>query len=222
MENLETQERVISLGKKLIASLELPERDEITEWMINYISEQITIAESNDRCISQSAKQRCLETILKLWEYRAQLPNGARPFDNFDGVFSALNSLDPGNVSLRYYSPPQGTEPSFSGYAKDWVDIGKSLDRVAKILISFSFSQAAISTLDKESLEWLKLINGTVDSPEANAIWKILDENPTATEIKEDSKEVFEQRIKQLQFFEDLSCQLRGEMELKVTEFTDN
>lgn len=187
--------------------------------MINYISEQIVIAESNDSSITQQARQRCLETILKLWEYRAQLPNGTRPFENFEGVFSALSSLDPENSSPRYYSSPKVSKPAFSGYAKDWVDIGKSLDRVAKILISYSFAQAAMNTLDKESLEWLKLISEAVDSPEAKAIWKMLDEHPTATEMKEDAKETFEMRIKQLKFFEELSCQVRKEMELKVKEY---
>ncbi len=186
--------------------------------MINYISEQITIAESCDTGISQSAKQCCLETILQLWKYRSQLPNGTRPFENFEGVFCALNSLDPESISPRYYSQPQGNEPIFSGDAKDWVDIGKSLDEVAKILISFSFSQATLSTLDKESLKWLKLINGTVDSPEANVIWTILDKNLTVEEEEGNSKEIFEKSIKQLQFFEDLSCHLRKEMELKIKE----
>lgn len=216
MENLETQERVISLGKKLIASLELPERDEITEWMVNYVAEQIVISESSDGFETETAKQCSFESILKLWEYRAHLPNGARPFEKFEGVFSALNSLDPENVCPRYYSPPQESKPDFFGDAKDWVDIVKKIDEVAKILISFSFAQATASTLDKESLEWLKLINGTVKSHEADAIWKLLDRKPTVTEIKKDSSEIFERRIEQLKSFEELSRQVRGEIEKKL------
>ena len=90
-ENLETQERVINLGKKLLVNLKKNEADEITSWMINYLAEQIGLAESG----SKEAKNSCIEVILELWERRAILPNGTRPFESFEPIFKALESLSP-------------------------------------------------------------------------------------------------------------------------------
>lgn len=107
MDDLETQERVISLGKKLLTNLKKDEADEITSWMINYLAEQMALAESG----SEEAKNICIEVILKLWERRATLHNGTRPFEDFEPVFKALESLSPESHVPRYYHQTDSDKP---------------------------------------------------------------------------------------------------------------
>ena len=195
-------------------SLKLSERDEITEWMVNYIAEQIIESENSDQDIQLASKQQCFDTILKLWEYRAYFPNGTRPFEQFEEIFRSLESLDPENPYPRHYQLPEQNQPVLSDDALSWIELGKNLDNTARILVSFSFDQAIRSTLDKASLEWLKLIKNTVKSEETRIVFKILgsDENEEDTDLKKEKIEIFENRIKQLKAFEDISSNLRQEL----------
>ncbi|SUD91831.1 Uncharacterised protein [Psychrobacter phenylpyruvicus] len=48
MEDLETQEKVIDLGKKLLASFSKDDDDVIIAWMANYLAEQMLLG--NNPC----------------------------------------------------------------------------------------------------------------------------------------------------------------------------
>ncbi len=213
MENLETQERVISLGKKLLASLKKDEADEITSWMINYLAEKIDLAESG----SEEAKNSCIDVILKLWERRATLPNGTRPFENFEPIFKALYSLSPEAVNPRYFSnfsDEQGNETE--GELASLIELGKNLDVAARTLISFIFEKAVETATDKDTVAWLQSISKTVSSSEYEFIIRHTEvSSPSAAEQRVNK---LKSRITQLKTFEHISKSIRQgfKEELKV------
>ncbi|MDC9502030.1 hypothetical protein [Pseudoalteromonas sp. Angola-18] len=212
-ENLETQEKVINLGKKLLSTLKKDD-DEITSWMINYLAEQITLAESGNK----EAKKSCVEVILKIWERRATLPDGTRPFESFEPIFKAIESLNPESSVPRYYNQHQSDKSDELNESEKWVEIAKQLDDTAKTLITFMLEQAVLNSCSEETSEWLKTLNGTVNSNEYDFIRMYSDEkeiNKTDTRIKNLSS-----RISKLEAFENLSQQIRQSLleELKGLE----
>src|SRR6266568_861860 len=96
----EIHQRAIRLGKALVHELE-PDGsvDTLSRWMAHYIAEQLVILE--DSSSDMGAKQRCFDTILKVWQHRAELPDGCRPFENFEPIFQVLNRL--GDNEARFY-----------------------------------------------------------------------------------------------------------------------
>ena len=80
MELLETQQRVIDLGKVLVKELGFePSYDTLSKWLAHYIAELITNLESEEGDKKIQSQQHCFETILTLWQHRSSFANGNRP-----------------------------------------------------------------------------------------------------------------------------------------------
>lgn len=164
MESLETQQRVINLGKHLIDNFKDDEVDEITAWMCNYIAEKILLAEQTN---NEDTKQECFDTILKLWERHSSFPDGKRPFENIEPILQTLNSLNPGNQNNRYLPN------SFAQFSSDkddtdlnsWLKMTKVLDKNARILIFFCIDQAIKETIDENTKSWLNEISQLLEDP---------------------------------------------------------
>ncbi|EHH1179033.1 hypothetical protein WB533_003382 [Vibrio vulnificus] len=217
MDELEIREEVIGLGKKLLQSLKAGERDEITEWMINYLAEQMYESENSDEHTVREAKHRCFETILSLWQHRSHFPNGSRPFAQFEAVFKALASLDPEDSYPRYYSLPEKEEPTFSEDIQSWVNLGYGLDKTAKSLISFAFEQAVASAMDKDVTDWLSLLKGSTQVDEARVLIKLWGDGAVEkTEEKEKKAERYAKRIEQLKAFNLMSSALVSDLEEQI------
>lgn len=201
MEKLETQESVISLGKRLINSFKQNDPDEITAWMIHYIAEQIDVAENTN---SDEAKKNCFDTILKLWESQA-FPRGTRPFENFESVFKALESLSPENANARYFISQIMDEivgKDLKG-STAWLQMAKQTDESARVLVSFFLKQAVNEAVDKELKGWLQALN---DSVEVNAIEYVINfTNDEGVNETQQSIELLNNRLKKLKQFESQS-----------------
>lgn len=182
--------------------------------MINYLAEQIDLAESG----SKEARKSCVEVILKLWERRAMLPNGTRPFENFEPIFKALESLSPESSVPRYYHQTDSDKPDELGESEKWVEIAKRLDDTARTLITFMFEQAVVSSCSEKTKEWIKTLNGTIDSNEFEFLLKYSAEKEP-DEIETRIKNLTS-RISNLEAFEDLSKSIRQNLkeELKSIE----
>lgn len=198
MEHLETQERVISLGKKLVNSFKKNDPDEITIWMIHYIAEQIELAKNTN---SDEVKNKCFDTILKLWESQA-FPRGTKPFKNFESVFKALESLNPENANARYFISQVMDEM----VGKDlkvptaWLQIAKKTDESARVLISFFLKQAVNEAVDEELKEWLQVLS---DSIEVNSIEYVINFTNDADVKKSKQRiDLLNNRINTLKEFE--------------------
>jgi hypothetical protein len=211
MENLETQEKVINLGKKLVSSFQQRDPDQVTTWMINYLSEQMEQAE-NGAC--ELAKKNCFVTILQLWESHSTFPNGTRPFESFEPIFRALDSLSPENHTPRYYHQANSDEPDKLGESENWLEMTKRIDATAKTLITFMFEQAVLSSCSEETKEWINTLAGTIESSEVEFILRYSGEKePDEIGARIEN---LTSRINHLETFETLSKSIRHELKKEL------
>lgn len=159
MEQSIRYEAVTALGKRLISELKLSDDvDTLGRWMVHYVAELLQDAEQakgEDRLQKQAAVR---DAILALWAHRAELPSGARPFAAFEPILRVLENLAPDTPTLRVvhvsHLPKDASQESIE--TQDWLAMAQSLDRSAKLLITYCLTLAAKASLDPAS-EWVKL-----------------------------------------------------------------
>jgi hypothetical protein len=95
---------------------------------------------------------------LLLWQHRAALPNGKRPFEDLEPVIRAVESLDPDDEKPRYFRSawPGEHESKEKSEADTWLELASGLDYTAKSLIAYCLAQAAHAATDKAQ-EWVRL-----------------------------------------------------------------
>ena len=132
--------------------------DTLGRWMAHYIAELIAKTESATGNENGLADNKCFETILSLWEHRAELPNGKRPFEDLEPAIRIIESAGPDDDSPRYFrsTRPPNDEGEEKSEAETWLDMVSGLDYSAKILIGYCLAEAARVAVDK-SKEWVKL-----------------------------------------------------------------
>jgi len=217
MVKLETQEKVVHLGKKLISNFKQSEPDEITAWMINYLAEQIVLAEDGS---CEQAKKNCFETILQLWESHSIFPNGSRPFENLEPIFKALDSLSPESVTPRYFIKKTFMQSDELNDASKWLKTATKIDATARTLITFMLEQAIDNTVNEDTKEWIKTLSGTVDVGEVNfMVWYDNEKPQNKTQQRIDK---LTSRINNLKTFEDLSQSIRQELNEELSLLNHN
>jgi hypothetical protein len=229
MEDLETREKVINLGKKLAKHFEGFENgDAISQWMSHYLSEQIVKTESSKGKAKTLAEQNCFEAILKLWHHQSYYPRGNRPFENFEPVFRAIESLDPEKKFPHYYIGTDSETPSLSRETEAWVKLAKEMDISARILIQFSFEQAMRSSINQDSIDWINTMLGVVNSDETDAVIRfipelVIEDEEIAIQKERDKKiETLEYRLEQLESFIGFSEILKKELLSQIDSLKNN
>lgn len=238
MEHSEIKERVINLGKLLVQELGLePGVDTLSRWMAHYISEQMAVTENAEEDEKTMAEKECFETILKLWEHRALMPDGHRPFENFEPIFRALNALDPENRYPYFYNQPPHrsskqtkSEPNEDTETEKWINIAHAFDSAARVLINYALTQAAKNACDEKTTEWLKESRGIDDEGELSLISRmslIMDNGTVSNEDRMDRQKKLRidnlsSRIQKLESFMKsaslLLADFRGELAEAVKE----
>lgn len=196
--------------------------------MAYYIAEQITTARRSKGKAKVRAERECFETILKLWQHIAYVPAGKRPFEDFEPVFRALPRLDSDNPLPFFYSSRQrfASTPDTAGGDLDdvqkWLDVAGGIDHAARVWLEYVFQQAALSALDKGTIEWLEhgilLSNGR---DEASIIVRLIDDvsessvEETVGQAQQARQSKLEAEIKRLDAFAEFSQILRSAL---VTE----
>jgi len=126
--------------------------------MAHHIADLMGKAERETGDAKSAAERECFAAILTLWEHRAELPNGKRPFEELEPIMRTIEGLDPENETPRYYRtarPPKGEAEEIPEQEK-WLNLADGLDYSAKVLIGYCLAEAADAALDK-SKEWIKL-----------------------------------------------------------------
>ena len=162
-ESSELPNSLVALGRKLVEELGLDDStDTLGRWMAHHIAD--LIAKAGNATGKIAAEHECFAAILALWKHHSALPNGKRPFEQFEPVLRALESLDPEKEGSRYYrvARPPKEESAETGEQKKWLDLVERLDYSAKVLIGFCLTEAAGAALDK-SKEWIKLAEAIDD-----------------------------------------------------------
>jgi hypothetical protein len=95
---------VLALGQHLVTELKLDERgDTLSRWMAHHVAELIHQARSLPPGRERSeAQKQATETILKIWEHRANLPHRAYPLAPFKDLLKILTLLQPNNNPYRF------------------------------------------------------------------------------------------------------------------------
>ena len=97
MEQLNQQEEVLALGKKIIAELSSNNEDKLSlleKWMGHYIAELIHKIDREDNTIEKEKLQKeCFDAILKLWEKRNCIPPKTMPLSRVKQAINTLNEL---------------------------------------------------------------------------------------------------------------------------------
>ena len=104
------------------------------------------------------AEKNCFEAILQLWQHRADLPKGKRPFEEIEPIARTLKSLDPENLVPRYFRHERSNTDEMTGNSDlaRCLNIVEGLDYSTKILIGHFLAEAAGAASDKSD-EWAKL-----------------------------------------------------------------
>lgn len=227
--DLETQKRVINLGKALVNELGLdPGVDTLARWMAHYIAEQIELAQSTIGDDRDAVEQRCFDTILKLWEHRSSLPNGQRPFENFEPIFRALTRLDPEGATSYFYDKPSSHSPDSDILNTDtvevqkWLNIADVIDQAARTWLEYVFYQAALSATDDKTITWLENALDVHHNKDIAVILRLYDvDREDEVEQSNGQKQRIKQeklrsRIKQLDAFIHFSKELRATYEAEL------
>jgi len=174
-------ESEIVLGKRLVAELSLEDSsDTLSRWMAHYLAELIHEAEVATGADKVHKQTLLRDSILALWAHRHELPNGKRPFEEFEPILRALESLDPDGESFRYFSPLRApdNENVESDETRRWVASALALDQASKVLIDYCLARAADTALEKTK-EWVRLAKeeGVDDTFELQVVRFISDQS---------------------------------------------
>jgi hypothetical protein len=159
MEALPRFEQILALGRKLVDELDMGTSvDTLGRWMAHYVAELMDAAENAPSQEHVVAQKRCSDAILELWSYRAELPDGKRPFENLEPIIRAVESLDPDDEIPRYFRIVRGgiVEEDEESQTKTLLEFVSNLDSIARTLIGYTLVEAARSAADK-SKEWVAL-----------------------------------------------------------------
>lgn len=152
-------DRVLALGKKLVDELGLDQSvDTLGRWMAHYIAEKMEAAKSATAEARDQEMSECSDAILKLWAHRNELPNGQRPFEEFEQIFRALKSLDLDDSTPRHFRQARlaAEQDDEDDSTKQWLNIASGLDGAARVLIRYCLATAAQGAVDK-SRDWVAL-----------------------------------------------------------------
>ena len=153
-------EEVLTLGRKLVDELgREPRVDTLARWMAHYVAELIDTAVNARGKGREAARQRCFETIVALWDHRAALPNGRRPFEKIEPVMRAIESLDLATEAPRYFTSARRAMEAGDGAAAEQtvLDFVSEVDETARILIAEAVVEATGDALD-ESRELMAMV----------------------------------------------------------------
>jgi hypothetical protein len=150
---------LLQLGRKIVDELGLDQSvDTLGRWMAHYIAELMQSAEAalgDDRAEKQS---RCANAILDLWKHRSRLPSGKRPFEDFEPILWALESLALSDNTPRYFRAVRTAAGTDEQHAEtqQWLALVEGIDATARMLIRYCLACAAAHALDKAK-EWVQL-----------------------------------------------------------------
>ena len=173
-------EEVLTLGRKLVDELGgEPRVDTLARWMAHYIAELIDAAANAPAREREAAGRVCFEAILALWDHRAALPDGRRPFENSERVMRALESLDPANETPRYFASARRAMESGDDVpaGEMLLDFVSAVDEAARVMIAEALVEAAGAL--EGAQEWVAVAKAAqVDAGAAGTVLSFLSKEP--------------------------------------------
>ncbi len=186
--------------------------------MANYIAEKMAATDYASDNTRASAQRECFETILMLWDHQSRFHRHARPFGKFEPIFSALSHLNPNKPTPSYFSW-ENHESSPNSEVQQTVKLMVVLDSAVRVMISFLARNSILQVTDESTIEWLKAVNGLVDSDEVRVIVKLLpdiDDKEETTDLHEVRKKELSEYIKKLEAFEAMSKEVKSALNTEL------
>jgi hypothetical protein len=215
-------ESLLQLGKRIVDELGRdPRVDTLACWMAHYIAELIQAAETAAAEERPAKLKHCADAILDFWKHRFELPSGKRPFEDFEAIMRALESLDPREDGWRYFRPARLEEAGAETNAatRKWLETAYGLDYTARVLIRFCLVRAAESELDK-SRPWVALAEaaGLADGFEFSVIRLVAVESDLQKAVDPDDTErkIIEDRIRRLEAFTGMAAGLASDLRAQL------
>lgn len=209
---------VLALGKKLVDELGLDQSvDTLGRWMAHYIAEIMEAAESATGKARDRKMSECSDAILKLWAHRSELPNGRRPFEEFEQIFRALKSLDLDDPTPRHFRQARlaAEQDDEDDSTKQWLNIASGLDDTARVLIRYCLAIAAQETVDK-SREWVALAEAIAEEEDIDVrmVRAIVEDTEVLNSENPDdtAKAKIEDLLKRLEAFTAFSSKLSSHL----------
>ena len=214
---------ILALGKKIVDELGPDQSvDTLTRWMAHYIAEKMEEAEAATGEARHQKMSECSDLILKLWAHRSELPNGKRPFEDFEPIFRVLKSLDLDDTMPRYFREARLAADlnDEDELVAQWLNRASELDYTARVLIRYCLAIAAQDAVDK-SRDWVALAKAITEEDDIDIrIMRLItdDVDDLNTEKPDDPKKrKIEDLLKRLEaftdFFNELSSHFRQQLE---------
>lgn len=198
-----------------------PSVDTLGRWMAHYIAELIDEVENGPQHERAASQKRCFDAILELWSHRTVLPDGKRPFEDMEPILRALESLDPNDERPRFFRSLRAeiTEASENPPTRSLLELVRSIDSVARLLIGHALADAAQSAVDK-SKEWVALVKeagvnpGFVDvvvhlvSPEGNS--------ESWPDTGQSERDLLQNRISRLENFMEMAALVSKDLKARL------
>ena len=215
---------ILALGKKIVDELGLDQStDTLGRWMAHYIAEKMEDAKASKGDARDRKMSECRDAILKLWAHRNKLPNGKRPFEDFEPIFRVIKSLDPDYTTPSLF-PQVGSAVKKNDENESttwWLDMATELDDIARMLIRYCFAQAAQEAVDK-SREWVSLAEAISEEDDIRTLRNLLNHVDDLNSEKPDDqrKRKIEDLLKKLDVFTDLSKRLSSHFRQQLKQTT--
>ncbi len=216
---------ILALGEKLVGELKLLEStNTLARWMAHYVAERIEAAKTAPPETRADEEARCAKAIFELWDHRAGLPDGARPFEGLKPVIETLAALDP-ESPRRFYGRgrwPETEPPGEDPLVRRWLRLAESIDDTARIVIDTAIRRAAAAAAD-DAAEWVALARaaGANRSPDITIIEELLAGRKGLKTEREAQRDRLRGRLARLQDFLGNAVLLEKDLEDAIAALED-
>ena len=197
--------------------------DTLGRWMAHYVAELMDHAENSPPEELAVSKKRCFDAILDLWSHRAELPDGRRPFEDLEPIMTAIESLDPESDTPRYFPSIRHAvdETEEDPQTQSLLDVVRSIDSAARILIKETLADAALSAIER-TREWVALAEQAgADSGVVDIVVRFvsgetdMDPSPDRNTHR---PELLKERVERLEAFTELAKLLVEDLKMQLAQ----
>lgn len=163
MEQLKAPKDILGLGKHLVRELNIEDgNDTLGRWMAHHLAELIVTAENGSSvAVRSKARKEAAETIIKIWERRANLPSNAYPLAPYKHVLQVLDRLRPAENPFSYFNRYESKQDQLCAELFDSLTrliISLLLMKAVPTARPAKVNVAAIEALDETELQVWKAI----------------------------------------------------------------